>query len=173
MSKTLVAYFSHSGDTYSVGVVKDGNTKLIANIIAQALNADTFHIESDIKYPPKYMDIIKQANKEKEANIRPKLTRELPNFSDYDTIFIGYPIWYGIWPMAVYSFLEKYDFSGKTIIPFNTHEGSGNAGTFQEMKNIMKKSTVETKGFTIYGKEARKETANEKVLKWLKEIRKI
>ncbi len=90
------------------------------------------------------------------------------NIDNYDTIFIGYPIWWGDVPMIINTFLEKYDFSGKTIIPFNTHEGSGNSGTYTSIKNKMSSSTVNTNGLAIQGKTARQESSRSTVENWLK-----
>ena len=90
--KYLVAFFSLPGDTYNVGIVKDGNTKILAQHIAKFLKADQFHIIGDNKYPEKFSDIANQSRKEKEQNLRPKLISKIDNFSQYDTIFIGFPI---------------------------------------------------------------------------------
>ena len=90
----LVAYFSLPGDTYNVGYVQDGNTKVLGNLIASYLKADQFHIIGENRYPESHMDRIKQANIEMSQNIRPRLISQVNNFAQYDTIFLGYPIWY-------------------------------------------------------------------------------
>lgn len=122
--KTLVAYFSYSG-----------NTKSIAEKIAEKTGADMFEIDTTYDYPKEYNATVDQARQEKRENARPELSAAVENMSDYDTVFIGYPNWWGDMPMVVYSFLDKYDLSGKTVIPFCTHGGSGLSGTVGSIKN--------------------------------------
>jgi flavodoxin len=169
--KYLVAYFSLAGDNYKVGVVKIGNTKLLAGHIAKYLNADEFEIEGDNKYPEKYMDRVKQANKEKSQNLRPKLVRQIDNFSQYDTVFLGYPIWYGRPPMAFYTFLETYDFSNKNVYLFCTHEGSGQSGTFAHIKGLLPKANVSTNGLVMQGAHARTPGAKQEVESWIQKLK--
>lgn len=123
-SKTLVAYFSYSG-----------NTKSVAEKIAEKTGADIFVIDTTYDYPKEYNTVIEQAQQEKRENARPELSAAVENMADYDTVFIGYPNWWGDMPMVVYSFLDEYDLSGKTIIPFCTHGGSGLSGTVSSIKN--------------------------------------
>ena len=169
--KILVAYFSHIGDTYSLGMVKEGNTQILAKHIANYLKADQYHIVGDNKYPAKYMDIIKQAKTEMNNNFRPKLVNPLESIAQYDTIFIGYPIWYGDMPMAVYNFLESYNFSGKTVIPFCTHGGSGLVSTERNIKATCQNSNV-LQGLAISGSTAQNNRAqtDSSVASWLKKI---
>ena len=169
--KYLVAYFSLAGDNYNVGVVKEGNTKLLAGHIANYLKADQFEIEGDNPYPEKYMDRVKQANKEKSQNLRPKLVRNIKNFQQYDTIFLGYPIWYGKPPMAVYTFLETYDFTSKNVYLFCTHEGSGQSGTFSHIKGLLPSAKVFTDGLVMQGTHARTPSAKQEAENWLKKIK--
>ena len=168
--KYLVAYFSLSGETYNVGIVKEGNTKILAKHIATLLNADQFEIIGDNKYPEKFVDIANQAKKEKEKKLRPKLLSKIENFAQYETIFIGYPIWCGDYPMAVYSFLENYDFKNKKIFPFCTHEGSGNSGTFEKLSKIIPKAIVNANGLDMIGTKSREKEAKKTVEEWLKKI---
>ena len=170
MSKYLVAYFSLAGDNYNVGVVKVGNTQLLAEHIANYLKADQFHIVGDNNYPPKYGDRIKQANKEKSQNFRPKLISQVNNFAQYETIFLGYPIWYSRPPMAVYTFLESYDFSGKKVYLFCTHEGSGQAGTFSHIKGLLPQAKVSTDGLAMQGAHARTPAAKQEAENWIKRL---
>ena len=109
--KILVAFFSLKGDTYNIGMVEEGNTQIIAKYIANYLKADLYQIEGDNKYPDDHMDIVKQAKTEMKQNLRPKLINALNNFEQYETIFIGYPIWFKKPPMAVYTFFENFDFT--------------------------------------------------------------
>ena len=168
--KYLVAFFSLPGDTYNVGIVKDGNTKMLAQHIVAYLKADQFHIIGENKYPEKFSDIANQSKKEKKEKLRPKLISKIDNFAQYDTIFIGYPIWCGDYPMAVYTFLENYDFTNKNVFPFCTHEGSGNAGTFKNLKKIIPKANVNTNGLVMLGSKAREPDAKQKVENWIKKL---
>lgn len=117
-SKVLVAYFSYSG-----------NTKGIAEQIQEQTGADIFEIKTTQEYPEDYDEVLDQAQEEQQANARPELNATVDNIQDYDVVFLGYPNWWGDMPMAVYSFLDTYDLSGKTVIPFCTHGGSGLSGT--------------------------------------------
>ena len=170
MPKILVAYFSLPGDNYKVGIVKEGNTKIMARHISEYLKCDEYEIKGKNEYPEEHKGIIDQAKKELENKLRPELVNKLDNFSEYDTIFLGYPIWWAEYPMAVFSFLEKYDFSGKIIIPFCTHEGSGESGTFSKLSKIIPKANVNEKGLAVYGHVARKEENRKEVEKWLKSL---
>lgn len=167
-NKNLVVYFSMAGNVYNVGNVEIGNTAIMASYIADYLNADTFEIIPVKTYPTNHSDLINEAKEEQSQNDRPEIKNKINNFEQYDTIFIGYPIWWGDLPQIVYTFLEEYDFSGKTIIPFNTHEGSGSSGTYNTIKNKLKNANVNTNGLAIQGKTARQEGSRSTVEKWLK-----
>ena len=125
----LIAYFSHTGENYNVGVIEKGNTHIVADMIAEETGGDLFEIATVNPYPDTYEECTEVAMQEQRENARPELTAQVENMEQYDTVYLGYPIWWGELPMAVYTFLESYDFSGKTIVPFCTHEGSGLAGT--------------------------------------------
>ena len=167
-NKNLIVYFSMAGNVYNVGNVEIGNTAIMASYIADYLNADTFEIIPVKTYPTNHSDLINEAKEEQSQNARPEIKNKINNFEQYDTIFIGYPIWWGDLPQIVYTFLEEYDFSGKTIIPFNTHEGSGSSGTYNTIKNKLKNANVNTNGLAIQGKTARQESSRSTVEKWLK-----
>lgn len=169
-AKTIVVYFSRSGENYNVGDVSVGNTAMIASYIVDALKADSFEIVPVNSYSNDYEIVAEQAKKEQEEKARPKIKNRLDNLNQYDTIFLGYPIWWGDMPMIVYSFLEQYDLSSKTVIPFNTHEGSGSAGTYETIKNKLNKSKVITDGLTLQGSIAREEEGRSKTLKWLEKL---
>lgn len=169
-NKNLVVYFSKAGENYNVGTVDVGNTAMMASYIKEYLNADSFEIVPVKKYPDDYKTSTEIAKKEQNDNARPEIKNTLDNFSDYDTVFIGYPIWWGDLPMIVYTFLENYDFTGKKIIPFNTHEGSGSAGTYNKIKNKLPNSNVFTNGLAIHGKTARTDDGKKQTIKWLKEL---
>ena len=167
----MVIYFSRADENYNVGTVEVGNTEIMAGFMKDYLGdkADTFKIDPVKPYPADYKECTEVATEEKNSNARPEFKNaDSINIDNYDTIFIGYPIWWGDVPMIINTFLEKYDFSGKTIIPFNTHEGSGNSGTFSDIKSKMKSSNVNTNGLAIQGKTARQESSRSTVENWLK-----
>ena len=169
-SKILIVYFSRTGENYNVGNVEVGNTAIMASYMKEYLNADSFEIVPKSIYPDSYDECLKVATKEKEEDARPKIESKLDDISKYDTIFIGYPIWWGSIPQIIYTFMEEYDLSGKTIIPFNTHEGSGSAGTYNAIKNKLSKSNVNTNGLALQGKTVRTDKGKEETIKWLKEL---
>ena len=165
-SKILIAYFSRTGEQYGVGVISKGNTRIAAEIIASKTGGTLFEIKpKDDKYPKAYKDLIKYARDEMKNNARPELARDVENFADYDTVFIGYPVWWGDKPMPVYTFIEKHDFRDKTIIPFATHEGSGFCGT----QGMAKTGAIIREGLGIYGHVAQNERtqAEKEIAEWL------
>ena len=167
-SKVLVVYFSRPGENYNVGNVDVGNTAMVASYIKEYLKADSFEIVPIDKYPEKYDECTEVAQKEKEDNARPKIQGKINNFDSYDTVFIGYPIWWGDLPMIMYTFMEEYDFNGKNVIPFNTHEGSGDAGTYQSIQSKLPNAKVNTKGLALDGKTARSDDGKQQTIDWLK-----
>ena len=154
--KILVAYFSHSGENYGVGNIREGNTQKVANEIARQTGGTLFRIQTVQKYPADYNACSQQAKEEKEKNLRPTLTASVANMDEYDIIYVGYPIWWGDMPMAVYTFLDSYSWAGKTIYPFATHEGSGLADTVETLRKNFPKATV-ADGFALKGHVAQKE----------------
>ena len=122
--KILVAYFSRTGEEYGVGVITKGNTAIVADAIAEITGGDKFEIKTVKPYPHDYRETTDIAKKEQQDNARPEIVGKPANLKDYDTVFLGYPIWWSDLPMAVYTFLENNDFNGKTIIPFCTSAGS-------------------------------------------------
>lgn len=142
-SKSIVVYFSRTGEQYGVGVIEKGNTAIVADMIVEQTGADNFEIlpKSD-NYPMTYKELTDVAKEEQNQNARPEIKDTVQDFDKYDTIYLGYPIWWGDLPMICYTFLESYDFSGKTIIPFCTHAGSGNAGTQSKIQSAVPKATV-------------------------------
>ena len=165
--KILIAYFSRADENYSVGYIEKGNTEIIAEIIADEVSGDLFHIERSTPYPADYEECKAVATTEQNANARPTL-KEDKDISDYDIIFIGYPIWWGDAPMPVYSFVENKDWEGKTVIPFSTHEGSGLGAGESNLKKICTGAEFKT-GLAIRGATAQNSTATAKtqVLSWL------
>lgn len=165
--KILIAYFSRADENYSVGYIEKGNTEIIAEIIAEEVGGDLFHIERNTPYPADYEECKAVATTEQNANARPTL-KENKDISDYDIIFIGYPIWWGDAPMPVYSFVENKDWEGKTVIPFSTHEGSGLGAGERNLKAMCTGAEFKT-GLAIRGATAQNSTATAKtqVLSWL------
>ena len=165
-SNILVAYFSLAGEQYEVGVIEKGNTEIVAEMIADATGADTFKIESTEEYPTTYDGLLDISRKEEDDP--PEIASTVDNMDDYDTVFLGYPIWWGDMPKIVYTFLESYDFTGKNVIPFNTHEGSGQAGTQRTIASVLTGSTV-LNGLAVRGSTAQNSRgeARETVRGWL------
>ena len=170
--KRLVAYFSHTGENYNVGYIEEGNTHIIAQMISNVTGADLWEIAPLKPYPVNYNECIDVAKKELNANARPTIQGDI-DIEEYDIIFLGYPNWWGEPPMCIYTFIEKHNWDGKTIIPFITHEGSGMAGTDKRIANACKGANVLTgKGLAIQGKVAQehRDVARSNVDSWLKRL---
>ncbi|MBQ4405012.1 MAG: NAD(P)H-dependent oxidoreductase [Selenomonadaceae bacterium] len=167
--KILVVYFSRTGEEYNVGNITKGNTAIVAEYIAQKTGADTFEIKAAKPYPDEYEACTELAKKELESNTRPAIEKNIDNLAQYDTIFLGYPIWWGAVPRVLLTFLEANDFSGKTIIPFCTHGGSGLAGTEREIADACPNAKV-LDGLAVVGKTAQNDfpAVQKDVDAWLK-----
>jgi len=164
----LVAYFSRKGQNYVNGKIVNlpiGNTEVVAKMIHKITGSNIFHIESVKPYPIDYTETTEVAKAELNANAMPELTSHVENMDTCDVIFLGYPNWWGTFPAPVRTFLSQYDFSGKTIIPFCTHEGSGFGRSEQDIKKLCPKATV-LNGIAINGADAG--SANTKISEWLK-----
>jgi flavodoxin len=157
--RVLIAYFTmpetDGVDTVSGAsrVVKNGvvlgNTQFIAQCIQRAAGGDFFAIETVQRYPGTHAPLLEFAADEKRKNGRPQLRTRISNLNQYDVIFIGYPNWNADLPPALYTFLEEYDFSGKTVVPFSTHGGSGFSNTIRTIARLEPRATVITNGFTV------------------------
>ena len=158
----LIAYFTMPEDVDTNGVdavagasivVNNGevmgNVEYMATVIQEAAGGDLFRIETVEQYPLEHDALIDQAAQEQDENARPELSTQLENLDQYDTILLGYPNWWGDMPQALYTFLEAYDFSGKTIIPFCPHSGSGFSRTFQTIAELQPEAVVSDQGLTI------------------------
>ena len=169
-SRILIAYFSRAGENWEVGNVEKGNTQIIAEMIADWTGGALFHIETAEPYPEDYMETVRQAQAEQDAGARPELAANVENWDDYDTIFLGYPIWGGDMPMAVYTFIESHDWAGKNVVPFNTHGGSGQSGTVSRIRSACAGAEVQS-GIAITGTTAQndRERAEQTVQQWLEE----
>lgn len=154
--KVLVLYFSQSG-----------NTEAVANIIHNEVGGDIVKLETVQEYPNNYNELVDYAQKEQKQNARPELKTKINNIDQYDTIVLGYPNWWGDMPMPLYTFLDEYDLSGKTIAPFITHGGSGLSGTPNKIKQEEPKATV-TEGLAISGSSAKNSQST--VKNWLSKI---
>jgi flavodoxin len=153
-SSVLIAYFSHSG-----------NTGVIAKEIQKCVGGDLFEIATVDSYPRDYNTVVDVAKREQNASSRPELTMKVENMASYDVVFVGYPNWWGTMPMAVFNFLEQYDFSGKTILPFCTHEGSRLGVSERDIARLCPRATV-VNGLAIRGSNVK--TAQAEVANWLR-----
>ena len=167
MAKTLIAFFSRADENYFGGAmryVKIGNTEIIVNDMKELIEADTFKIEMKNPYSPVYMNCIDEAKKDLRAKARPELVSMPDSIDEYNTVILAYPNYWGTMPMAVFTFLENFDFSGKTILPLCTNEGSGMGGSEQDIKKTCPGADVKS-GLTVTGSEAA--NAGRRVKKWL------
>lgn len=165
--KVLVVFFSHTGENYGVGNITKGNTCIVAEMIAEATGGELFEIVPVQKYPKTYDACVDLAKQEKSAGARPAIEGDIA-VEGYDTVFIGYPNWWGDMPMPVYTFIERHDWQGKNVIPFCTHEGSGLSNTEKYIAEACKGATV-GKGLAMRGTTAQnsREQAKKSVLAWL------
>ena len=169
--KVLVVYFSRTGEQYSVGNITEGNTAIIAKMIAEQTKADLFEVKlKNDTYPTAYKALTEVALSEKKANARPEIADDVENFADYDVVFIGTPNWWADMPMALYTFIESHDWRGKTVAPFVTHEGSGLSSIPSKIKAATKAEMLD--GLAVYGHVAQndREQAKEEVANWLKKL---
>ena len=165
----MIAYYSRADENYVNGQLKTlsvGNTEVAAAMIHELTGADLFKIEPIQAYAKDYNTCIAEAQADQRRNARPELKRYPDSLDGYDTIYLGYPNYWGTMPMAVFTFLERFDFSGKTIFPFCTHEGSGMGGSERDIKRLCPGAKVE-KGLAIHGGNVK--NARPAIQKWLKE----
>ena len=163
----IVIFFSHAGDNYSVGNIEVGNTKIVADYISEITGADQYEIVTHKYDGMAYMPLIELAKKESNNGELPPYEGKAPDLSQYDTVFIGGPVWWGTYPQVMFSLFKDINLDGKTVIPFTTHEGSGLASCVSDVKKAFPKAKV-TGQFCIYGHEVR--TGRAKVEKWLKDF---
>lgn len=165
-----IAYFSHEGEAYVNGQITTleiGNTRVVAEKMQARIDADIFRIETVEPYPYDHMETVEQAKQEQKTGARPKLKALAVDMDSYDTILLGYPNWWNTMPMAVFTFLEAYDFSDKVIAPFCTHEGSGMGSSEKDIKKLCARSELQ-KGLTLVG--GRVSSADKDIERWLKEL---
>ena len=155
--KALIVYFSHSG-----------NTRAIAEYIHDKIGGDILELKTTHSYPDEYRATTEQARDELDKGFRPKLANDIESTAPYDTIFIGYPTWWGTMPTAMFTFLEKHDLAGKKIIPFCTHGGSGFGRGLEDIARLCPNSEI-LKGLAVRGTSASR--AKNEVNVWLHELR--
>ena len=158
MSKNLIIYYSRKGENYWNGSIKSipkGNTEIVAEFIQKAVGGELFEVETVKEYAADYYECIEDAKAELRSNARPELKKYLTDISQYDNIVVAGPCWWGTYPMAVISQLEKLNFTGKKVFPVMTHEGSGQAGSAAALKKYCKGATVGN-GLAVHGADAAK-----------------
>ena len=141
---------------------------MIVDYITQVTNIKSFKINPETAYPESYSETVEIARNEKSSNARPKIKDPLTNIDNYDTILLGYPIWHTDLPNIVMTQLELLNFEGKTIYPFNTHEGSGTGNSINDIKKVAPNAVVKD-GFALRGQDTRKNESKASIEKWLKE----
>lgn len=169
-SKSLSAYFSRKGNNYVGGSIVNlpiGNTEVIARKIQGLTGSDLFQIQAVQSYPADYTEATRVAQDELSANARPALTEMVADMASYEVVYLGYPNWWGTMPMAVFTFLESYDFSGKTIVPYCTHEGSGLGSSERDTKKLCPTAKV-LSGLAIRGGTVG--SADNDLVNWLKKL---
>lgn len=170
MPKNLIIYYSRKGENYVNGAIvslSKGNTKRVAEYIAQAVGGDLFEVETVKPYAPAYKACIEQAKDELEQDARPALKKYLDDISAYDNIFVCGPCWWGTFPMAMFSQLERLDWIGKKVMAVMTHEGSGMANSERDLKRICQ-GAVFGPGLAVKGADVEKEQA--RVEAWAKSV---
>ena len=169
--KILVAFFSRTGENYAVGHIEQGNTHIVAELIASATGGTLFRIEPATPYPDDYRACTEVAQREKRSKARPALVGDIA-VEEYDVIFLGYPNWWGDLPMGVYTFLEQHSWQGKVVMPFCTHEGSGLSDTENLLREACRGASV-LNGLAVRGSVAQneREKVRKQVLEWLKRLK--
>ena len=171
-SKILVLYFSRTGEQYNVGIIEKGNTAIVAEMIGEATGADLYEIlPADDHYPMTYKELTDVGLQEQRDHARPAYAGELPDFDSYDTIFIGAPVWWGDWPMILYTVFESTPLSGKTLVPFSTHAGSGLSGFDRSLAAAYPDCTI-AKGLAVAGTDTQNDPdkVQTSVANWLNEL---
>lgn len=161
MSRNLIIYYSRKGQNYVNGCIRElskGNTEIVAEFIQKAVGGDLFEIETVKEYSKDYMTCTEEAREELRTKARPELKAYLNDISEYDNIFVCGPCWWGTFPMAVLTQLERLDFTGKKVFAVMTHEGSGLGGSERTLKASCKGATV-GRGLAVHGADAARSEA--------------
>ena len=170
MAKNLIIYYSRKGENYWNGSIKNiakGNTEIVAEFIQKAVGGDLFQIETVKEYAADYYACIDEAKKELREQARPELKKYLDSIDDYDNIFVCGPCWWGTFPMAVFTQLERLDFTGKKVMAVMTHEGSGLGSCERDLKKICKGASF-GKGLAVHGADAARSEST--VAAWAKKV---
>ena len=165
--KTAIVFFSRAGENYVSGTIKElttGNTRVIAEMIQALTGGDLIEVEPCVPYPHSYSACIEQARQEQRRDARPELKSSPGSMDAYDTIYLGYPNYWGTMPMVLFTFLEQYDFTGKTIHPFCTHEGSGIGKSITDLRRLCPNAKIAPE-LTLYGSKVQE--AKAVVEKWI------
>lgn len=165
--KSIVIYFSRADENYmrdGIRKIDKGNTEIVAEKISKLTGASLFKVETVNPYPYNYYDCCDVAKRELNNNERPEIKNHLTNLDDYDTIYIGGPVWWGHYPCALFTALEGLNYEGKTIKPFCTHEGSGLGSIMEDVKQLTSNGNI-SKGLEIRGCDAL--NSDEKIEKWV------
>jgi flavodoxin len=168
--KSLSVFYSRQGNNYMSGSIVNlpvGNTEVIAKKIQGLTGSDLFQIETVKPYPDDYTETTRVSKDELRSNARPELADMVTDMASYGVIYLGYPNWWGTMPMVVFTFLESYDFSGKTIVPYCTHEGSGLGSSERDIKKLCPTAKV-LSGLAIKGSTVSR--ADNDVANWLKKL---
>ena len=170
MAKNLIIYYSKKGQNYwngSVKTIAKGNTEIVAEFIQNAVGGDLFEIETVREYDTDYYKCIDEAKDELRANERPELEKYLHNIEEYDNVFVCGPCWWGTYPMAVFTQLERLDFTGKKVMAVMTHEGSGLGSSERDLKKICKGASF-VSGLAVHGADSA--SSESKVASWAKKV---
>lgn len=168
MARTLMAFFSRADENYfggSMRYIEVGNTEVAAGKIKEMIGADLFKIEMKTPYAKDYNTCIAQAKEDKKKNARPELVTLPESIDQYDAVILGYPNYRGTMPMAVFTFLEAFDFSEKTILPLCTNEGSGMGSSESDIRPLCSRARIK-KGLSLNGSSV--DRADTKIEGWLK-----
>lgn len=165
--KILIVYFSRTGYNYPNQWLDIGHTARVAGYIAELTGGDRFEIVPVVSYPDNYQETVAIAREEYDSNARPAITGRVENMDEYDTVFIGGPIWHGAMPMIIRTFYESYDLSGKTLVPFSTHAGSGLGDSERLARSYYPDNTI-LSGLAVQGTTS--QNAREDVEAWLRRI---
>ncbi|EQA9813429.1 flavodoxin [Klebsiella oxytoca] len=182
-SRTLIIYFSQpeemktdAVDGFSGASVlqkytpENGSTQFVAQLIQKQTDGDLYRIETATPYPRQHDALLRFAEKEQQTSARPSLKTPLPDLSDYDTIYVGYPIWWYTMPMVIYSLFEQNDFTGKTVIPFTTHGGSRLADSLRQIARMQPQARLVTRALSISRNDVSGPDVPAQVEQWVKQI---
>lgn len=182
-SRTLIIYFSQpeemkpdAVDGFSGASVlqkntpETGSTQFVAQLIQKQTHGDLFRIETATPYPRQHDALLRVAEKEQQTNARPSLKTSIPDLSDYDTIYVGYPIWWYTMPMVIYSLFEQNDFAGKTVIPFTTHGGSRLADSLRQIVRMQPQARLVTRALSISRNDVSGPDVPAQVEQWVKQV---